>query len=876
MKPQEFGQFKPDNPVSLSPEDEDDSKYLTPKDSQYDAIALPHPDEGYWQSVIDDPSKPIALDEGAKKAGMLMTLGFVALALCGVWMGLKKGGKELVNNLALLAVQERPITIVFDSDLATNTDISKALKALATVLKKKGCILSVAIIPLELECKGIDDVWAKHGEEMVKKIMADAIPYAQWLKNLEAQLADNGEPRDTGNDRKTKKPPTRRETATQLREQYGDKWKYDNEQKTWRVWTGKCWEKAEIGAFRSLVKATIDAKGIGYDGIEYINNVIELLQCDLRQPKWQFWDKSRYINFNNCVFDGAKAQFVPHSPGMGFISHLPYDYKPLEGDLGDSLEALRMNCPKVHKFLRTAMKDDERKMFKLLAIINALLKYRFFDLQMFVHLVGAPGSGKGKFMRFCQKLVGKSNTIACQLDKLGDGSTKASLMDKQLVIFPDERKPIGIDSILSLTGGDEISYRELYQPAASAHFYGSLMIASNKPIFIGDTTGLERRLCLVNFDNPIATEKRDHSLEAELDSEIPACIAIALSLADDAVTQAIQGIGASRIAEYKAKEWEMKVEVNSVAAFFDAELILDPTATTRVGKLYDAYKYFCEEGGLSKFSIVKFPRLLADLLADENLSATRHQGAQAYFEGLRIRDNSDPHPTHSETLNGFEGVVQGVTGSCEGVVQGVASPQDKGLRELRELSPKLSTRSENNEDYLQEAEESNLEEDLSPPTPSTPSNVLPARDTTPSPTPSNSPPKCPQLPETQANKHLASTPADEMREVLASNRTTVEKRTAAREVWKQFEKVPLSQRGQQRGLFWKNLEKTNEENKARLLVFTDLLEGEKLKYVGSEEQYQGLELTAYSAHGTNGVTVTCLKPDGYLTTWIPLRDLRRL
>jgi putative DNA primase/helicase len=278
-------------------------------------------------------------------------------------------------------------------------------------------------------------------------------------------------------------------------------------------------------------------------------------------------------------------------------------------------------------------------------------------------------------------------------------------MDKQLVVFPDERKPVGSDSILSLTGGDEISYRELYQPAASAHFYGSLMIASNKPIFIGDTTGLERRLCLVNFDNPIATEKRDHSLEQELDSEIPACIAIALSLTDDAVTQAIQGIGASRIAEYKAKEGEMKVETSSVAAFFDAELVLDPTATTRVGKLYDSYKCFCEEGGLSKFSIVKFPRLLADLLTDENLPATRHQGAQAYFEGLRLRENSDTHLAHSQVLAGIEGVEQGVTGSCEGVDEGVAPLPDKGLRQLRELDPKLSTRSENDDDYLQESEE---------------------------------------------------------------------------------------------------------------------------------------------------------------------------
>jgi putative DNA primase/helicase len=198
MKPHVFGQFKPKTAIQLSPEDEKPAKYLTRKGG-YDAIALQHPEEDYWQRVIDDPSIPIALDEGTKKAGMLMTLGFVALALCGVWMGLKKGGKELVNNLALLAVQGRPITIVFDADLAVKSGVQLALKALATVLKQKGCIVSVAIIPLELECKGIDDVWAKYGEEMVKKIMADAIPYSQWLKNLEAQMnSAESESRDTG------------------------------------------------------------------------------------------------------------------------------------------------------------------------------------------------------------------------------------------------------------------------------------------------------------------------------------------------------------------------------------------------------------------------------------------------------------------------------------------------------------------------------------------------------------------------------------------------------------------------------------------------------------------------------------------------------
>lgn len=190
MKPQTFGQFKPNERVKLSPENEKTAKYITAK-VEYDAIALQHPDKNYWQHAIDDPSHPITLIEGVKKAGMLITHDFTALALCGVTMGLLPGGKELVKNLDLLAVQGRPFTILYDSDLATNVNIQQALKALATVLKKKGCILSVAIIPLELECKGIDDVWAKYGSAIVEKIMADAIPYSQWLKSLEVQIAAN-------------------------------------------------------------------------------------------------------------------------------------------------------------------------------------------------------------------------------------------------------------------------------------------------------------------------------------------------------------------------------------------------------------------------------------------------------------------------------------------------------------------------------------------------------------------------------------------------------------------------------------------------------------------------------------------------------------
>jgi putative DNA primase/helicase len=735
----EYGQwqFRPDEPWASK----------DGKKPKYDAFLAKHPEiEGYWKDLdalrarcFTINGKPyILITEGGFKgiAGCMHDIPTVALV--GVTMGLtprKKGEPDLVPALKRLAEAGFNFIIAFDSDTKPKTvkNVRRAEKRLAERLRAYGCdVLSVTgrWEPGENgELKGMDDFINHKDIEAFRAILMQAAPIGETL--------------DTAN-RKTKKPPTTSETAALLAEQYGSIWKYDHQQQTWRVYSGKHWKKRDLGQFNTLLKTVLDAKNIPYPGSAYIRDVRDLLEMDLRVDKWQTWDRAQFINFSNCVLDGHKGSTLSHSSAMGFKSFLPYDYKPLESDLSDSLEALRVNCPAVYKFFHTAMKGDKRKMFKLLAIINALLKYRFFDLQMFVHLVGAPGSGKGKFARFCQKLVGEDNTTGCQLDKLSDGSTKASIMDKQLVVFPDERKPVGIDSILSLTGGDDITYRELYQKASNSRFYGGLLICSNKPIFVGDTTGLDRRLCLVQFDNPIPTEQRKHSLERELDSEIPACIAVALSLTDDAVTQAIQGKGASQIPEYQAKEWEMKVEVNSVAAFFDTELVLDPTAKTPVGKFYDAYKSFCEEGGLSKFSIVKFPRLLSDILTEEKLPVTRHQGRIAYFEGLRLRQEADTHLTRSQVLAGVDG---GVSGSLAGVDVGVKPPLDMNQRELRELPPKVyeeNERESKRDDYLPDKKEEskseiNTERGLPPSTPATPANPVPATNKTPAQTPSKLP-----------------------------------------------------------------------------------------------------------------------------------------
>ncbi len=107
------------------------------------------------------------------------------------------------------------------------------------------------------------------------------------IEAFRAILIENenySEARDTGGKKKTKKLPTPRETALKLAERYGNEWRYNYEEKTWQIYSDKCWEKAEIGAFKTLVQTILDARNIEYSRMAYINDVVKLLQLTLMYP----------------------------------------------------------------------------------------------------------------------------------------------------------------------------------------------------------------------------------------------------------------------------------------------------------------------------------------------------------------------------------------------------------------------------------------------------------------------------------------------------------------------------------------------------------------------------------------------------------------
>ncbi|HEY9600716.1 MAG TPA: DUF3854 domain-containing protein, partial [Allocoleopsis sp.] len=164
--------------------------------ARYDVTILPEdikrdrPDLGFWQWLIDHPEIPLCITEGAKKAGSLLTAGYAAIALPGVFggyrlprdeQGNRTGKSRLIPQLQTLATRGRQIFITFDQDTKPSTikAVSAAIRQLGYLLKQQGCQVKVITWNPELG-KGVDDLIAVHSPEAFDRAYQAAVPLDTW------------------------------------------------------------------------------------------------------------------------------------------------------------------------------------------------------------------------------------------------------------------------------------------------------------------------------------------------------------------------------------------------------------------------------------------------------------------------------------------------------------------------------------------------------------------------------------------------------------------------------------------------------------------------------------------------------------------------
>jgi hypothetical protein len=153
-------QIRPNSPRQFK--DGTVAKYETPKGGRVSLDVHPS-----VQPLLGDPSTPLWITEGVRKGDALVSHGACTIALMGGVWGFRgtndHGGKVILPAWEHIALNGRPVFVVFDSDLATKPNVQAALKALYRFLRDRQARPGLVRWPDQyLQSKiGVDDFFAQ-------------------------------------------------------------------------------------------------------------------------------------------------------------------------------------------------------------------------------------------------------------------------------------------------------------------------------------------------------------------------------------------------------------------------------------------------------------------------------------------------------------------------------------------------------------------------------------------------------------------------------------------------------------------------------------------------------------------------------------------
>jgi len=130
---------------------------------------------------LGDPETTLYITEGAKKADALASHGVCVINLSGVWnwRGTNtRGGKTALPDWELVALNERKVRVVFDSDVVRKPAVAKALTRLTRFLEMKQANVEVVYLPDTPDGRkqGVDDFLVAGGTmESLVQLISDVV-----------------------------------------------------------------------------------------------------------------------------------------------------------------------------------------------------------------------------------------------------------------------------------------------------------------------------------------------------------------------------------------------------------------------------------------------------------------------------------------------------------------------------------------------------------------------------------------------------------------------------------------------------------------------------------------------------------------------------
>ena len=609
-------QYRPDQPRERNGKP---VKYETPV-SQANGIDVP-PGVG---DQLGDPTVPLWVTEGVKKADAGAVAGLCIVALPGVWSWRgtnAKGGKTAVADWHDIALNDRRVILAFDSDVVRKKAVRTALDQLAAYLASKGAKIDYLHLPDDDEAKtGLDDylVDGRNADDLSRLVH----PKPPALIETQQVPANKSAPATSLSPATVSVPDVffdheglkvqHLAAAVAERVTYG----WGRIDQRFYTYTAGVWRAGDDESCQQITHLLGDRYRHSHR-----TNVLDVLRYTNHIPVIDSTPAPRWINVPNGLIDWREQVLYPHSPDVLSVTQLPVEYDE------------DADCPEFRAFLASALPADcVTPTEGGPGFIWELIAYALYSGNPFhiaVLLFGTGRNGKGVFLHTLERLLGPANLSSVTLhDLIGNRFRAATLFGKLANIAGDlDAKWLDATAMFkAVTGGDSVQAEHKYGAAFDFTPWAVPIFSTNKAFGAADTSeGYFARWVVVPFPHSFVG-REDRTLEARIGTtdELRGILRRAVA-ALPALMARGRLLEPPSVAEAKRA---FIVAGDRVRAWLDEDAVLDPEAWTPRTPLFHSFSRYAEGGAGKPLSAQEFYNRLDQIAG---LRATKRAGVRGYL-----------------------------------------------------------------------------------------------------------------------------------------------------------------------------------------------------------------------------------------------------
>ena len=335
-----------------------------------------------------------------------------------------------------------------------------------------------------------------------------------------------------------------------------------------------------------------------------IASILKVIKSDVVTSK--LFNVNPVINFINGTLElSPKINFREHRAEDCCTYCLDYPYDP------------SAVSPEWLTFLDTVTNHDDKK----ICLLQELSGYVLFPdnrLQKCAVLIGSGANGKSVFLNVLTKIFGSQNVSNVEMSSLSQDFQVIQLMNSMLNISAETRTNVaGAESkFKQITAGDEISACYKGKDYITFRPRAKMFLACNEYVKSSDTTeGWTRRFCFVDFPmHFVELPNPNNPEELPIDRDIESRLTATESLSG-IFNWVLQGYEMLLACGYftepddqRAINEEFKELSNPLIEFAKE---VDISGRVSNNKLYELYKYWCDDSGHNPLARNTFQKRVA-------------------------------------------------------------------------------------------------------------------------------------------------------------------------------------------------------------------------------------------------------------------------